>query len=148
MNIIVTLPAKLITKIITGEKKIEIRKRTPRHFAEVHDKVFVVEKGKRRIVMFFTIDCFIIGNGFEYLYRAYGRKFGVNKQYYDDYVRNASTISLWKIKDVYTIMPSVSLDTLDLNITAPQSFIYTQLSEEDFIRLGSSIRRRVKSVAR
>lgn len=148
MNIIITLPAKLITKIIAGEKKIEIRKRTPRHFAQGHDKVFVVEKGKRRIVMYFTIDCFIIGNGFEYLYRAYGRKFGVDKQYYDNYVRNASTISLWKIKDVYTILPPDSLDTLIMNITPPQSFVYTKLSEEDFIRHGYSIRQRIKSVAR
>ena len=140
MNIIITLPAKLITKIIAGEKKFEIRKCTPHHFDVEHDKVFVVEKGKRHIVMYFTIDCFIIGNGFEYLYRAYGRKFGVDKQYYDNYVRNASTISLWKIKDVYTRLPPVSLETLGLNITPPQSFIYTKMSEDDFIRRGIYIR--------
>lgn len=140
MNIVITLPANLITKIIAGEKKIEIRKRTPQHFAQGHDKVFVVEKGKRRIVMFFTIDCFIIGNGFEYLYRAYGKKFGVDKQYYDNYVRNATSISLWKIKDVYTILPPVSLETLMMNITPPQSFVYTKLSEDDFLKLGCSIK--------
>lgn len=56
MDIIITLPKGLWTKIVTGDKRVEMRKwNLPKHFDVTLDKVYVVLKGTKRVVGCFEI---------------------------------------------------------------------------------------------
>jgi len=45
MNILITLPKNLLEKILSGEKKYEMRKCLPKNMKLGEDGFFVVEKG-------------------------------------------------------------------------------------------------------
>lgn len=55
MNVVITLPEKLIKAILMGVKSYEIRSKLPLYFNEKKDVVFVVKKGSKEIPIYFTI---------------------------------------------------------------------------------------------
>lgn len=56
MNILITLPKDLIEKIISGEKKYEMRKCRPKYMRVGEDGFFVVEKGTDKIRCWCRVD--------------------------------------------------------------------------------------------
>lgn len=57
MNIAITLPKDLWSKIVSGEKKVEMRKwDLPKHFDIKSDSIYVVLKGTRRVVGRFKVE--------------------------------------------------------------------------------------------
>lgn len=55
MNVVITLPVNLIAEILEGRKKFEIRSRIPLKFDNYKDVVYVVQKGTKKVVLYFTI---------------------------------------------------------------------------------------------
>lgn len=56
MNILITLPKDLIAKIVSGEKRYEMRKCLPKHMKIKEDGFFVVEKGTDEVRCWCRID--------------------------------------------------------------------------------------------
>ena len=56
MNILITLPKHLIDKIISGEKKFEMRKCLPKNMRLGEDGFFVVEKGTNEVRCWCRVD--------------------------------------------------------------------------------------------
>jgi hypothetical protein len=48
MNILITLPKNLLAKILSGEKRYEMRKSLPKNMKVGEDGFFVVEKAPTR----------------------------------------------------------------------------------------------------
>lgn len=60
MNILITLPKHLIEKIMSGEKKYEIRKCLPKSMRLGEDGFFVVEKGTDEVRCWCRVDAITI----------------------------------------------------------------------------------------
>jgi hypothetical protein len=56
MNILITLPKHLLEKIMSGEKKFEMRKCLPKNMKIGEDGFFVVEKGTDKIRCWCRVD--------------------------------------------------------------------------------------------
>ena len=56
MNILITLPKDLLDKIISGEKKYEMRKCLPKNLKLGEDGFFIVEKGTDKVKCWCRVD--------------------------------------------------------------------------------------------
>ena len=56
MNVLITLPKHLLDKIISGEKKYEMRKCFPKNIKLGKDGFFVVEKGTNEVKCWCRVD--------------------------------------------------------------------------------------------
>ena len=86
MDIIITLPKDLWTKIVTGEKSVEMRKwNLPEHFDVTLDKVFVVLKGTKRVVGCFEVERVAYNFSKTESWEEFGEKLGISYEWYDKY---------------------------------------------------------------
>lgn len=125
MNILITLPKSLLEKIISGEKKLEMRKCWPKNMKIGEDGFFVVEKGTAEIRCWCRVDD---------IYQGYVNMFsaqklvplvGVNEHYITKYA-NGKPIFLWEIGKVITF-DSLARESLFV-FSNPQQFAYCPLS--------------------
>ena len=125
MNVLITLPKDLIEKIISGEKKYEMRKYFPKYMRLGEDGFFVVEKGTDKIRCWCRVD---------YNFKMDGRitaagwiasRLCVSKEYIKKYA-NGKKIYLWKIGKVKTFT-DLKRDPLLIKRN-PQNFAYCPLS--------------------
>lgn len=123
MDIAITLPKKLWEKIVSGEKVYELRKECPRRFTMGSNVVYVILKGTKDVVGYFTVlsmspvrinDAVRCNNlicadaGWIAKYLDYGNQKGY----------------LWKVGDVNVFFPH-SKNIVDLHLKSnPQSFCY------------------------
>lgn len=125
MNILVTLPKNLVEKIISGEKKVEVRKCFPKNMKLYSDGFFVVEKGTDNIRCWCRVDD--IAYTFADLYSAswLAERACVSEEYIEKYA-NGGKLFLWKIGKVITF-DSLKRDELHVDKN-PQQFAYCPLS--------------------
>lgn len=123
MNVVITLPDNLIKAIVWGEKFIEIRSKKPLHFDKNNDVVFVVQKGSKKVPLYFTITRFFCYDELidsEYL----AKKAAVSVKYIDNYRKDNDYIYAWEIGCACKVDCPFDLYR-DLKIDKnPQSFIY------------------------
>ena len=125
MNILITLPKDLLEKIISGEKKFELRKCQPKNMKIGEDGFFVVEKGTDDVRCWCRVDDFweiyIDNYGAEW----YASRLCVPEEYIEKYA-NSKKVYLWKIGKV---IPFDSLRRCDLFVDRnPQQFAYCPFS--------------------
>lgn len=128
MNVLITLPKDLIEKIISGEKKYEMRKFLPKFMRLGLEGFFVVEKGTDNIRCWCRLDAvrkpYIDSLSAECL----ASSLCVSKEYIENYVMHKN-VYLWKIGKV------IVLKDLKRNFLAifknPQRFAYCPLSSAD-----------------
>lgn len=120
MNIVITLPERLIKAIWEGRKKYEVRTKRPKKPIE---KVFIIQKGTGLIVGSFAFDGWIWSNAVGSLWADYGKHFAVSYEWYRDYALKHQSLFLWKIKNPKKFAVPVKAELL--GIKPPQSFVYT-----------------------
>lgn len=125
MNILITLPRNLVEKIISGEKKFEMRKCVPREMKLGVDGFFVVEKGTD------AVRCWCRVDGYEetfidhYSAKWWGPVLCVSSEVVEKYAYNQRAFA-WKIGKVITL-ESIKRDSLLVDRN-PQQFAYCPLS--------------------
>lgn len=125
MNILVTLPKKLIDKIISGDKKMEMRKCLPKKLDIGIDGFFVVEKGTDVIRCWCRVDDVLITNIDDHSAEWLAFPLGVSASYIENYA-DGKEVYLWKIGKVVKFENLCrSLLLVDRN---PQQFAYCPLS--------------------
>lgn len=86
MDIIITLPKDLWTKIVTGEKSVEMRKwNLPVHFDVTLDHIYVVLKGTRRVVGCFKVERVAYNFVKRAAWEEFGDKLGVSFEWFSKY---------------------------------------------------------------
>lgn len=125
MNILITLPKHLIDKILSGEKKFEMRKCLPKNMRLGVDGFFVVEKGTDNVVCWCRVD--VVYGTFIDHYSAdwFANRVGVSYEYIEKYA-NGKQVYLWKIAKVVKLQ-DLCRDSLFVDKN-PQQFAYCPLS--------------------
>lgn len=132
MNIVITLPVNLIAEILEGRKMYEIRTKIPTNFNINRDVVYVVQKGTKKVVLYFTIVKFITGLDLNKNARYIAKKAAVLTGWLKNYAENKSMILAWEI-GCYCKLTDCSAVYKQLGIkTNPQSYIYTECDWRQF----------------
>ena len=119
--IAITLPRTLIDKIISGEKKIELRKNYPAREGFIM-KVFVVEKGTRNVPI--TIMVQYMGRRSPmWIWRIHADELGISYGEFLRYAKDSKLLYPWYIYNVSQNSRTFSIDDLDIK-KAPQSYVY------------------------
>lgn len=120
MNVLITLPKRLIDKIIIGEKTLELRSRIPMRYDD-NSRIYVVQKGTRRIRLSFRCPYFNKVQANHESALVYHRFLGISLEEYMSYVSRYRELCFWPIKDLMNECATID----DFNIKRnPQSFIY------------------------
>lgn len=120
MNVVITLPDHLIRAIIMGEKFFEIRSKKPLHFDNTKDVVFVVQKGSKKVPLYFTITRFLHLSDNRYI----AKKAAVSIDYINNYRKGKKYICAWVIGCACKVdCPFDLYSSLNINKN-PQSFVY------------------------
>lgn len=130
MNIVITLPQQLITKILLGEKRYEIRKSLPKLLHLQKSWVYVVEKGTSEVTLAFKVNNILYGNMYSELWRSMHGKAGIPIEWYNRYVRNAKRIYIWSISERIYFKDPVDVKKDLLIEKNPQQYSYTPIDIE------------------
>lgn len=122
MNVVITLPRDLISKILSGEKTFEMRKSCPYRF-RLGDGVFVIEKGTDIVRCFFKVDEIISINPDKAA--SWANDLGVSVQYVQNYCKNAQRVYMWHIAEIRQLS-NYSRTLLGVK-NNPQNFVYTNV---------------------
>lgn len=125
MNILITLPKNLLEKIISGEKRYEMRKSLPKYMKVGEDGFFVVEKGTDDVKCWCRIDAVkevVINNDTA---ERYAKSLCVTPQYIIDYAAGTK-VYLWQIGKVMALQ-DLARGSLFVDKN-PQQFAYCPLS--------------------
>lgn len=119
---IITLPCYLISKICTGEKKYEMRKKVPAIVGTKEITFLVVEKGSGKVTAKFVVDNVIESTNFSKIWIQYRKQLGINKAYFDKYVKDTKKVYLMHIKKASVFLHPLNLKE-DLGVKqAPQNY--------------------------
>ena len=125
MNILITLPKHLIDKIISGEKKYEMRRCQPKYMRVGEDGFFVVEKGTDKIRCWCRVDRVIKGFASDYSAAYFAPYLCVPQAYIRRYAKD-KMVYLWKIGKVKTFT-DLKRDPMLIKRN-PMQFVYWVLS--------------------
>lgn len=126
MDVVITLPKKLITAIVSGAKTIEFRKSYPKEFDCRKDCVYIIENGTRNVVAYFLVSDFQFEYDIVEIWRNYSIQIGVPFFKFMAYAPRCRSYYLWRIrKAAYLYTP---LDRkLSFGLTAnPKGFVYAK----------------------
>lgn len=125
MNILITLPKNLLEKIISGEKKFEMRKCLPKHMKIGEDGFFVVEKGTDEVRCWCRVDEVWATYIDHYIAGRFASRLCVPEEYIEKYA-NSEMVYLWKIGKVIAL-ECLKRDSLIVDRN-PQQIAYCPLS--------------------
>lgn len=124
-DIVITLPLELWQKIVNKEKRIELRKALPRFFDNGRSKCYVVEKGTKNVLGYFTIGSFHICKYKGVVPEDFANLVGVPASWIRQYCKIGDSMYMWNIRRVFEYEPDPTLwDMLKIK-TNPQSYVYT-----------------------
>lgn len=125
MNVLITLPKKLIDCIIKGEKTYEMRKSFPKLMNLGEDGFFAVEKGTSNVRCWCRIDS-MYGTYIDHSYISwFVSHLCVDEEFINKYA-DGKRVWLWRIAKVIEIS---DLDRSSLFVNRnPQQFAYCHLS--------------------
>lgn len=126
MNILITLPKNLLDKILSGEKKFEMRKCLPKNMKLGEDGFFVVEKGTNDVKCWCRVDSVIEISMNECLSEYYSNDLCVTPQFILNYAPIGTKVFLWEVSKVVKLQ-DLCRDSLCVDEN-PQQFAYTPLS--------------------
>lgn len=127
MNILITLPKHLIEKIISGEKKFEMRKCLPKNMKLGEDGFFVVEKGTNEVRCWCRVDKIETIQYSNYaIAEYYAKDLCVSSQFILDYAPLETKFHLWQIGKV-KVLQDLCRNSLFVDKN-PQQFAYCPLS--------------------
>jgi len=125
MNILITLPRELLEKIISGDKRVEMRKSKPKMMNIGEDGFFVVEKGTDEVRCWCRVDKVIETYLDHYSADWYASRLCVSEDYMERYA-NRKKVYLWEIGKVIELQ-DLTRGSLFVEKN-PQQFAYCPLS--------------------
>lgn len=126
MNILITLPKHLLDKILSGEKKYEMRKCLPKNMKLGEDGFFVVEKGTDEVRCWCRVDSVIHTGMNAYVAERFSDDLCVTPQFILNYAPVGKDVWLWQIGKVVELQDLCRKSlVVDKN---PQQFAYCPLS--------------------
>jgi hypothetical protein len=126
MNILITLPKQLLAKIISGEKRYEMRKSLPKNIKVGEDGFFVVEKGTDDVKCWCRVDAIKEVVMTKALAEHYAPQLCVTPQFILDYAPAGTKVYLWQIGKVMALQ-DLTRGSLFVDKN-PQQFAYCPLS--------------------
>lgn len=126
MNILITLPKHLLDKILSGEKKYEMRKSLPKKMKIGEDGFFVVEKGTDNVRCWCRVDSVIHTGMNAYVAERFSDELCVTPEFILNYAPVGKDVCLWQIGKVVELR-DLCRDSLGIDKN-PQQFAYCQLS--------------------
>lgn len=126
MNVLITLQKELIDKIISGEKKFEMRKCLPKLMKLGEDGFFVVEKGTDEVRCWCRVDAITMPAITKETAEEYSKDLCVSPQYILNYVSKGPNVYLWEISKVIQLQ-DLTRGSLFVDKN-PQQFAYCPLS--------------------
>lgn len=126
MNILITLPKNLLDKILSGEKKFEMRKCLPKNMKLGEDGFFVVEKGTDDVKCWCRVDSVIEISMNEWVSEYYSNDLCVTPRFILNYAPIGTKVFLWEVSKVVKLQ-DLCRDSLYVDKN-PQQFAYTPLS--------------------
>lgn len=125
-NVIITLPESLWEKIVSGEKKIEVRKNAPKGEFDV-TKVYVIIKGTDIVAGYFTLNDIIICDSVWWFYTMYEKQIGVPFEWLLKYAGGLyKKLYGWRVGKI-KCLEKLNLFRSDFGLKSnPQSFVYTE----------------------
>lgn len=126
MNILITLPKHLLDKILSGEKKYEMRKCLPKQMKIGEDGFFVIEKGTDKVRCWCRVDSVIHTGMNAHVAEQFSDDLCVTPQFILNYAPVGKDVWLWKIGKVVEIQ-DLFRDSLCVDKN-PQQFAYCPLS--------------------
>lgn len=124
MNVLITLPSRLIKEISENRKWYEIRPCIPLKYDPLHDRIFVVEKGTNQIRLSFRSPAFFGIENRSEAWKKFGDFLGVSKKFYFKYTKSKKNICLWPITNL-KVYDNGYLTTTEISIKHnPQMFCY------------------------
>lgn len=100
MNVLITLPKHLIAKIISGDKRYEMRKCLPKNMIIGKDGFFAVEKGTDEVRCWCRVDRCIEVTMTTLAAVQYAGVLGVSPQFILNYAPVGTKVYLWEIGKV------------------------------------------------
>lgn len=126
MNILITLPKNLLEKIMSGEKKFEMRKCLPKNMILGEDGFFVVEKGTDEVRCWCRVDHCIEVVMTALAAIQYSHYLGVSPQFILNYAPVGTKVYLWEVGKVVKLQ-DLCRESLCVDKN-PQEFAYCPLS--------------------
>lgn len=126
MNILITLPKNLLDKIISGDKRYEMRKCIPINMKLGEDGFFIVEKGTDKVKCWCRVDSAITFTMNDFHAQRWCDDLCVTPQFVLDYAPEGKDVWLWEIGKVVEL-ENVCRDSLQVERN-PQQFAYCPLS--------------------
>lgn len=126
MNVLITLPKHLIEKIISGEKKFEMRKCLPKNMKIGEDGFFVVEKGTDEVKCWCRVDHVIEVTMNALVSVQYAGLLGVSPEFVLNYAPIGTKVYMWEVSKVVKIQ-DLCRGSLGIDKN-PQQFAYCPLS--------------------
>ena len=108
-DIIITLPRKIIVKILLGKKSCECRKTVPPIVYE-QTRIWFVEKGTHYVRGNFTVRNITEHHDYKQMWDIYAKSICVKEDWFDNYAKTAKNgLYLWHIHKVYMCENNVGL---------------------------------------
>ena len=126
MNIIITLPKHLIDKILSGEKKYEMRKCLPKNMKIGEDGFFVVEKGTDNVRCWCRVDMVLHTGMNAYVAEQFSDDLCVTMKFILNYAPAGKDVWFWQIGKV-KVLQDLGRSSLFVDKN-PQQFAYCPLS--------------------
>lgn len=125
MNVIITLPSKLIQLIKERKKRIELRKTCPKLFNPHKDVIYICEKGTRNVVGCMIIEQIICTTNKYGILKDWSKDIAVSLEWIANYIKDAKELYGFFIGGCRFFDKPFSLDEHFHVKKAPQSFVYT-----------------------
>lgn len=121
MDVLISIKPQYVKKILSGEKRFELRKSIPKK--DVNKYWIYSSSPEKRIVGYFYSDC-IIEKNIDDLWMIVKDKACIEKEDFDTYFFDKNKGYAIKITRVIKLKESLNPKDYILNFKAPQSFYY------------------------
>lgn len=132
MNVVITLPHDLIDMILSGRKRIEMRRSFPADLRIGVDGFFVIEKRTSLVRCYCEVAALTLANDPCFVIERFRNEIAVSADYIMKYLTDRPAF-LWHIGEVYTLASGISVKN-DLEVSHnPQSYVYTKAIIDDWV---------------
>lgn len=125
MDVIITLPSKVIQLIKEGKKHIELRKTCPVFFHPLENVIYIVEKGTNDIVGYMTIEQIIWTKNKYGILKDWSKDIAISLERIAFYIKDAKELYGLFISEYKSFDKPLSLNEYFHVKKEPQSFMYT-----------------------
>lgn len=125
MNVIITLPSKVIQLIKEGKKSIILRRTCPKFFNPQKDDIYICEEETESVVGYMTIEEIVRTDNKYGILTYWSKDIAVSPKRIANYIKNAKVLFGFFIGEYKSFDKPLSLYEYFHVKKAPQSYVYT-----------------------